>query len=440
MGFQDDRHFRWTEERGEVRLRAWNARASVIRATVYWNDVARRRPANAANPFDPAYRLSDIDELARAAQDQDMELMLSIWGTPRWAGPKPNALPRRLSDLTTFARAISSRYSGRYPGFPHVRFWSIWNEPNLNMFLTPQFDRRGRSVGPALYARLYRAGYAGIKAGNPLALVAIGDTSARGRDKRRAGQQDTHSPGRFAELVSKTKPRVRFDAWAHHPYPTGFNIRPTQIVRWPNVTMTGLPRFGASLDKWFKRRNTPIWITEYAHETRPEDPRGVTHAQQATYLRQAVTMARRNPRVQMFIWFILRDDVPREGWQSGLVDEVGVQKPAFNFFASLAGQVDARNSLVNVKAGRANPLIRFSALRLAARAGVGAKVGITYAVYSRTGAVADAQPESRIDRDGWVGFRAAFTPQAGQTYTVFIRSGDIHGNIIERTLTLVGVR
>ena len=44
------------------------------------------------------------------------------------------------------------------------------------------------------------------------------------------------------------------------------NLKPTQKVRWPNVTLSSLPRFEKSLDKWFKRKNVRIWITEYGHE------------------------------------------------------------------------------------------------------------------------------------------------------------------------------
>ena len=31
--------------------------------------------------------------------------------------------------------------------------------------------------------------------------------------------QDTESPARFARLVAQAAPNLRFDAWAHHPYP-----------------------------------------------------------------------------------------------------------------------------------------------------------------------------------------------------------------------------
>ena len=59
------------------------------------------------------------------------------------------------------------------------------------------------------------------------------------------------------------------------------NQKPTQLVRYPNVTLTSMPRFEKDLDLAFKRKNIPIWITEYGNETRPGEPKGVTEGQQA---------------------------------------------------------------------------------------------------------------------------------------------------------------
>src|SRR5262245_14722578 len=184
VGFHDDPSYRWVPSRLDRIERSARDGATIVRLLVQWNKVAPRPPASPASPSDPAYRFDDIDEAVRAAQRQGQEVMLTISGTPRWAGGgAPNRMPRHLDDFRRFAKAIATRYSGRLAGLPFVRFWSVWNEPNLNLFLTPQFDKRGRSVAPRNYAKLYAAGYAGIKAGNRLAHVAIGETSPRGRDR-----------------------------------------------------------------------------------------------------------------------------------------------------------------------------------------------------------------------------------------------------------------
>ena len=203
-----------------------------------------------------------------------------------------------------------------------------------------------------------------------------------------------------------------------------------------------LPRFGRSLDRWFQRRNIPIWVTEYSHETRPEDPRGVTYEQQSAYMQRAVAIARSNPRVQMFIWFVLRDRLD-DRWQSGMLTFGGLEKPAFDRFSVLARLVDARNAIVRVPGGRANPSLRFSGLSMAYLSGVGGKVGITYRVYRGTSQTPSAlvvvrQPESRLAIDGWVTFRAEFTPARGQTYTVAVEANNASGIRVQRTLTVIG--
>jgi Glycosyl hydrolases family 39 len=437
IGFFDDASFRWRLDRQMNLDRARDAHATLIHAAVNWAKAAPRRPRNAANPFDPAYRLDDIDELVRDAQTRGLEPMLQIWGTPRWAngGKTPNRLPKRLADLTNFARAVAARYSGRYAGFPFVRFYGVWNEPNLNQFLSPQFDARGRSVGPALYAKLFKAAYTGIKAGNRQALVGLGETSARGRDRRVRGAQDTHSPGRFFQLVAKAAPRLKFDAVAHHPYPTNPKQRPDQVVRWPNVSLKSIPRLERSLNTWFHRKTTPIWITEYGHETRP-DPHGVSYATQAVYARRALAIARGYSYVSMFVWFVLHDDAGNP-WQSGLIAEDGTLKPAFFAFANDVYQFDPRNALVYVKGGQRNPVVRIAAREIASRSPAGARVGVDMRVIQDDTLVAHPQPEATLGLDGWITVRIPFMPVKGRVYYVQVQVNDINGNRVSRLLTLV---
>src|SRR5262245_23357387 len=85
IGFQDDPSLRWRDDRLAVFDLAQQANAGIVRTTVYWSRVAQTRPANGANPFDPAYRFDDLDELVRNAEMRGMDVMLTIWGTPSWA-------------------------------------------------------------------------------------------------------------------------------------------------------------------------------------------------------------------------------------------------------------------------------------------------------------------------------------------------------------------
>ena len=213
------------------------------------------------------------------------------------------------------------------PAIPYVGRYSIWNEPNLEIFLAPQFDRKGTIISPHAYAGLYRAGYAGIKRGNTTALVAIGETSNQGRDHPSTGAAaDSVAPGTFARLLAR-EPGLKFDAYATHPYPTRPNAPPTEKVRWPNVTLSQLPRFEASLDRWFGAPEHPAsGSPSTRYQTKPGDPLGVTEAQQARYLSQVMGQLKADARVQMFIWFIFRDSV-NGLWQSGVSGVSGRPKP-----------------------------------------------------------------------------------------------------------------
>jgi Cellulase (glycosyl hydrolase family 5) len=392
LGFQDDPTLRWGADRAEMLTAARRAGATVIRTTVVWAQAAPRRPAHPAHPFDPAYRLDDVDELARTAQRLGMELQIDIWGTPGWAnrGQKPNRAPSNPDDLRDFAQALADRYSGRHPGYPAVRLFSAWNEPNLQLFLAPQFDARGRPVAPAAYARISRAVYDGVKRGNPEALVAIGETSARGHDAPgRGGTQDSESPARFAQLLAEARPRVRFDAWAVHPYPQHPAAGPFARVRWPAVGLASLGRFGQALDRWFGRHDIPIWLTEYGFQTRPSDPVGISPAQQARFVAQTLQFVEGDPRVRMLLWFTFRDQ-PGNPWKSGLIDQQGRPKPALARFASEARRLDAQDPVVPA-AARA---VRLPAFELAYYAPTGSGIEV-----HMPGTSPFSVP---LGRDGWL--------------------------------------
>ncbi len=443
VGFHDDPSFRWVPDRVARIDAAAQQNATIMRLLVQWNLAAPERPANASDPFDPAYKLDDIDEAVRNAQSADMEVMLTITGTPSWAngGKTPNRMPQRLADLTAFARALSARYSGRYPGYPFVRFWSVWNEPNLTQFLAPQFNSKGKSVAPANYAKLYAAAYSGLKAGNPLAQVAIGETSARGSDKAN-GIRPTHSPGTFAELVAKANPRLKFQAWAQHPYPTNPGSPPTQLLKWPNVSLKSLPRFDASLKTWFKRKSVPIWITEYGYQTRPPDTLGVPWSTQSKYISQAIGLAKGYPFVGMFIWFVYQDD-PGQPWESGVYTQAGIAKATSpGRFSASAKPLDARDGVYSFKAGVLTPLVKLYTRRYCANDTTGTAIGMTWRIFRGNKLIAVGQQTSPLKIDCSIDARLRFDAPGvakKQTYIATFALNDINGTILNRRLTIHGV-
>jgi len=451
IGFFDDPSFRWSDVRQQNLQDASSAGATVIHTTANWATIAPTRPATPADGSDPAYHLSDLDELVASAALNHMRVMINITGTPKWAngGKSANHLPKKLSDLTTFSRMLAARYNG-YSGHGTVGLYSVWNEPNLELFLTPQFSSiktvttvkkvKGKKVkvkkqtfkivGPANYAKLFKAAYTGIKSGNRAAQVAIGETSARGRDKPIKGTSDTIAPGTFAKYLAKVK-GLKFDAWAHHPYPTRLDLPPTQKVRYPNVTLSTLPRFEKDLKAEF-HRTVPIWITEYGHETKPGEPHGVTLAKQAAYAKQALTIARNDQDVQMFIWFTFRDSSGNP-WQSGIEQPSGVHKPSFAPFSALAHAIDG--TTYSTRAGR-TPVVSMFVPYLNYYAAVGSGIGVTYRVYDGKTFVTSAQVNVPLKSDQSISFTPDFKTVKGHTYTVTATANEQNGHSEVRSATI----
>jgi Glycosyl hydrolase catalytic core len=323
-------------------------RTQVLRVNMYWGGrfgVAAERPQNPANPRDSAYDWSLYDRLVGYAARYRIKLVFSIYGTPGWANGHRglNRAPRRIADLQRFAAAAATRYSGRFRGpggrrLPSVRLWLAWNEPNNPIFLFPQYRRAGGRwvVQSAVdYARICNAVYAGIH-GTRIAgeKVACGVTAPRGND-RPGSFRPSVSPLTFLEACKRAGMR-RFDVYAHHPYYGSRLETPTTRPRTPkSITLANIDLLLDEVARLYGPKR--LWITEYGFQTRPPDRTfGVTYAQQARYLKQAFALARRNPRIDMMLWFLLRDEpsVPN-GWQSGFFDVRGRKKPAFTAFRRL---------------------------------------------------------------------------------------------------------
>jgi len=434
IGFYDDNSFRWSPDAQQNLLAAEKAGASIIHVTADWSQIAPTKPANPLNGNDPAYKLKDLDTLVDGALRYGLGVMINISGAPKWAnGGQPfNHPPTSVTTLAQFAQMLATRYNG-HSGHGLVSRWSVWNEPNLQLFLTPQFEGN-TIVSPREYLRLYLAAYRAIKRGNPQALVAVGETSNRGRNKPIAassGVSDSVAPATFAYQLSRLDPHLPFDAWATHPYPTDPFLGPTQKVAFPNVTLTQITHFGQSLQKWFHRR-VPIWITEYGEQTKPQFAAGVSYAQQAKDAKTALQLAAASPYVEMFVWFTIRDSPGT--WQSGLETMGGTKKPAYAAFASVAKTLDGQSQVV---APNRFATVNVFAPFIAYHDPPGATVVVTYRVslgnklehLEKTSAKVDAQQEVPVV--------VKFKPAKGKLYIATFNVVDKHGQRETQTVALL---
>ena len=318
----------------------------VIRIPLDWGaTVARKKPANALNPADPAYDWDMYDRVVLNAKKYKIQVLFSIYGTPRWAQKGKKGLsraPTRMIDLRRFARAAAKRYSGSFKRsdgtvLPAVRKWLAWNEPNNPYFLKPQWLKVGKRryipIAARTYAGICSAVWAGIHSTHLKGeTVACGATDSYGNNAPRLPRPSI-SPTRFLREVRRYGLR-HFDVWAHHPYYRRPSQSPTTLPGPNAVTLANIGVLTKLLTQLYGPKR--IWITEYGYQTKPPDPLfGVSWAKQARYLTKAYALARRNPRITMMLWFLLRDESRLSGWQSGLFTASGKRKPAYYAFARL---------------------------------------------------------------------------------------------------------
>lgn len=325
----------------------------VLRVNLYWGGplgVAKTRPFQASDPRDAGYDWTLYDRTALFAAANGMQLLFSITGTPRWAngGRSPNRPPTNYALLRDFAYAAAARYSGNYVGndgrtLPAVRLWAAWNEPNNPAFLRPQFVKSGGKwviASARSYAKICNAIYQGVhETMFRNERVACGVTAPRGNNNPSSARPSV-SPIAFLTAAKKAGMK-RFDAYAHNPYYGAANETPT--TRPPGtasggaptaITLANIDTLIAAVSRLYGPRR--FWITEYGYQTRPPDPFfGVSWANQAKYLTQAFAIARKNPRIDLMLWFLVRDEPNLAGWQSGLSTVDGRKKPAWKAFQRL---------------------------------------------------------------------------------------------------------
>ena len=280
-----------------------------------------------------------------------MRILFSIYGSPSWAngGRSLNHAPN-ASALHDFAFAAATRYSGSYPVpdgsgrlLPAVRLWLAWNEPNNPVFLSPQYRRvsgKWQIQSAAAYAKICAAVFSGVHDTEyTCETVTCGATGPRGNNQPGSSRVSV-SPIAFLKALKKAGLR-RFDVYAHHPYygsaTEGPTTRPPTLRRGLPPTAVTLANIGSLLSTLSKLYGAKhLWITEYGYQTNPPDKQfGVSWANQAKYLKQAFSIARANPRIDMMLWFMVQDEPILSGWQSGVMTVDHTHKPAFAAFEGL---------------------------------------------------------------------------------------------------------
>jgi hypothetical protein len=348
-----------------------------VRATLLWSVVAKgtKNPAthrrfDPTNPADyPRGAWANYDRLVEDAKALGMVVYFDVTGPgPAWAmgktsdpTMKPSFMPN-VGQFGKFVKAVGTRYSGSYQNIGRVSFWSLWNEPNQVGWLSPQgvYNSRLHAVlpySPILYRELFYAGRRALnQTGHKTDTVLAGETAPLGSPPQNG--RTPMRPGLFIReffcVNSQLKPYTGLQAsvrgcsffkrngplqasgWAHHPYtktepPTWKDKSPDSIVI---ADISRLPKLLDAIANNTHRvaAGLPIWITEMGYESNPPDPyRGVSLADQASWIDESDYLAYQQPRVAGVTQFLYEDAGPDKHYKKGTRGYWGTYQSGLEF-------------------------------------------------------------------------------------------------------------
>jgi hypothetical protein len=137
--------------------------ARIVRTGVDWDGV---------QPRPDQWDWTVMDRLVSLFAEQGIELQYTFAYTPKWASTAPpdeqsyriwSRMPPRLDAWGDYVQTIVSRYRGK------IRFWEVWNEPDLDFFRGSADD----------YLAMSAIAYERTKRANPQAVVLSAGFSSR---------------------------------------------------------------------------------------------------------------------------------------------------------------------------------------------------------------------------------------------------------------------
>jgi len=313
--------------------RIHGAGASMSRVFLSWYSIAPKElPAqfDPANPFDPAYDWARSDANIEAALAQGIEPYLVVADAPVWArlDDKQGGAPPNAADLGAFMRAAAERYSGKYTGLPRIRYWQVWNEPNVNKFFRHQYEN-GKLLATKRYAAMVNAvadAVHAVRADNKVIAGGLSPfTVSRGDTKAitpMVFMQDMLCMKANGKPQSSCARRVRFDIWSHHPYTSGDPSH--HAIHKGDISLGDLPVMKKMLLAAYKYRHAisgskpQFWVTEFSWDTNPPDPDALPMKLAARWTAEALYVMWK-VGISLVTWLDIRDNpYPASATQSGL--------------------------------------------------------------------------------------------------------------------------
>ncbi len=332
-----------------VSTRLRKAGVTILFANIDWSGTAPRQEPKAwlaTNPDDKNYNWSAADTLVKGIAAAGFQPAVVVADAPVWARRSPDypQSPPVDSKFGQFLAAAGERYSGTHAGLPRVRYWRIWNEPNLSTFFRPQLDFVTKTfTSPDVYRNMVNSAASALHKVHPDNVVIAGGTSPFGDTTPEVQNVDPDwGPLKFMRRLlcidDAGRPtcanKVAFDVWATHPYTSG---SPSHHANMPyDVSIGDLPEMRKTLDAAIRSghiesaQRPRFWVTEFSWDSNPPDPCSPPATLLQRWVPEGVYRMWASG-IDLITWFKLMDEpIATSYWQSGLylqAPRIGLARP-----------------------------------------------------------------------------------------------------------------
>jgi polysaccharide biosynthesis protein PslG len=315
------------------------AKVGTLRTILYWPAI---------EPTPGQYNWSELDMMVGQAAQNGIEVLPFVYGTPGWVGVDCHGLsgsecervPPIDSDAARdawkgFLRAVAQRYGpgGAFwqenPALPNfaITLWQIWNEPSSPTYWAPKPSTRK-------YAKLVQISDAAISEVDPNAKILL--AGLFGTPQGDSGSRNVMWKflGRLYKVNGFKK---HFHAIALHPYSPNLEGIEFQL------------RKAFQKVKKYRDNNVGVWISEIGWGSDPptpdkpliKGPEGQKRLLEKSF--SFLLKHRREWNIEGLVWYSWQDPTgtPQTGCafcsSSGLFEEDGSKKPAYDAFVRITG-------------------------------------------------------------------------------------------------------
>ena len=249
--------------RGDVSDPDHNPRvaATVNESGMGW--VRFQMPWFQIEPENDQWNPEPFDRMIGAMSEAGLNILVVVAKAPDWtATSERDTYIKDMAEFEQFMAYVSERYRGQ------VQAWEIWNEQNLA-------HEWGNGVNVDEYIEMLKAGFNGVRAGDPDALVVFGGLTPNGINDPTIAIDDFNYLN-LAYLRSGGELSQYFDVLGVHANST--HNSPDE--NWPGPITSGHDGWNDHPSFFFRRVeqlrqvmvdqgdvNKPVWITEFGWTT-----------------------------------------------------------------------------------------------------------------------------------------------------------------------------